>query len=129
VAPLAEIGVDVEFQARQNDLDGLAAHYFAPSERDAMRVLPEAERRRRFFDYWTLKEAYIKARGKGLALPLDAFWFDLDGAEPAIACDSRIADEPARWRFETIALSPSHLCSVALPAGPGRRPALRVVGA
>jgi 4'-phosphopantetheinyl transferase len=114
VASVPGIGVDVEFLPRKNDTAGVAKHFFAPQEQAG---LPE-----RFFDYWTLKEAYIKARGKGLALPLDGFWFDLSGEEPVIAFDERIPDDPARWRFQTLRLSPDHLCSVALPMGAGPRP-------
>lgn len=118
VAAVAGIGVDVEYLPRKNDTAGVANHFFAPQERAG---LPE-----RFFDYWTLKESYIKARGKGLALPLDGFWFDIFGEEPAISFDERIPDDPVLWRFETRALSADHLCSVALPMGPGERPALRL---
>lgn len=116
IAPLPDIGVDVEYLPRKNDTSGVAKHFFAPQEQAG---LPE-----RFFDYWTLKEAYIKARGKGLALPLDGFWFDISGEEPTIAFDERIPDDPARWRFQTLRLSPDHLCSIALPMGEGERPAV-----
>jgi len=109
-------GVDVEFMFRRGRLDEVAEHFFAPSECADLRRMIEAEKRRRFFTYWTLKESYIKARGLGLALPLDAFWFALEGDRPVIAFDHRIEDDPAAWRFETLALSGDHLCSVALKA-------------
>lgn len=114
VADTPSPGVDVEFMSRRGKLDEVAEHFFAPSECADLRQTAEAEKRRRFFTYWTLKEAYIKARGQGLALPLDAFWFALDGERPAIAFDHRIADDPAAWRFENLALSRDHLCGVAL---------------
>jgi 4'-phosphopantetheinyl transferase len=112
------IGVDVEYLPRKNDTAGIASHFFAPQEQAGL-----AER---FFDYWTLKEAYIKARGKGMALPLDGFWFDLSGDEPMISFDDRIPDNPVLWRFETVSLSKDHLCSAALPMGPGERPLLKL---
>jgi 4'-phosphopantetheinyl transferase len=118
VALIPDIGVDVEFLPRKNDTARVANHFFAPQEQAG---LPE-----RFFDYWTLKEAYIKARGKGLALPLDGFWFDIFGEEPMISFDERIPDDPSLWRFETVALSDQHLCSVALPMGAGERPVLKL---
>lgn len=107
-------GVDVEFMSRRGKLDEVAEHFFAPPECEDLRRTAEAEKRRRFFTYWTLKEAYIKARGLGLVLPLDAFWFALGGDGPSIAFDHRIEDDPAAWRFETLALSGDHLCAVAL---------------
>ena len=107
-------GVDVEFMSRRGKLDEVAEHFFAKPECEDLRRTGEAGKRRRFFDYWTLKEAYIKARGLGLVLPLDAFWFSLAGERPSISFDSRIEDDPAAWRFETLELSADHLCSVAL---------------
>jgi 4'-phosphopantetheinyl transferase len=114
VAGSAMPGVDVEFMPRRGRLDEVATHFFAPLECAALSAVPEAEKRRRFFTYWTLKEAYIKAKGDGLALPLDAFWFDLAGDKPEIAFDGRIADDAAAWRFESLALSDDHLCGIAL---------------
>lgn len=118
VAAVPGIGVDVEYLRRKNDTEGISSHFFAPQEQAG---LPQ-----RFFDYWTLKEAYIKARGKGMALPLDGFWFDISQEEPTISFDHRIPDDPALWRFETLSLAPDHLCSVALPMGPGTRPQIRL---
>jgi len=118
VAPHAGIGIDVEYLPRRNDTAAIASHFFAPEE--------QADLGDRFFTYWTLKEAYIKARGKGLALPLDGFWFDLAGEEPTISFDERIDDDPALWRFQSFELSPDHLCSVALPIGPGPRPDIKL---
>lgn len=120
-------GVDVEFMSRRGRLDEVAGHYFAASECAGLLSVPEAERRRRFFTYWTLKEAYIKARGTGLALPLDAFWFDVERPEPTISFDARIEDDPAAWRFESLALSEDHLCGIALKTV--ETPSLRVIEA
>lgn len=114
VAKAPMLGVDVEFMPRRGRLDEVAEHFFAAPECAALRAVPEAEKRRRFFTYWTLKEAYIKARGTGLALPLDAFWFEVAGEKPAIAFDARIDDDPCNWRFESLALSEDHLCGIAL---------------
>jgi 4'-phosphopantetheinyl transferase len=127
VADVPMPGVDVEFMPRRGQLEDVAEHFFAVPERAALRAVPEEEKRHRFFTYWTLKEAYIKARGSGLTLPLDAFWFDLGGEEPAIGFDSRIEDDPAAWRFQSFALSPDHLCGVALRTA--EAPSLRVIEA
>ena len=93
------LGVDVEGITRNTDTDRLH-HYFAPSEREALLELPEARRRRRFFELWTLKESYLKARGVGLKLPLDAVAFDFVGERGLrLFCERRLADSPQRWRF------------------------------
>ena len=69
-----EVGVDVEHVGRRLTHD-IAGRFFAPREVADLKSLPVAEQPRVFFDYWTLKEAYIKARGFGLALPLGDFAF------------------------------------------------------
>ena len=56
--------------------------FFAPREVSDLQRLPDDEQQRVFFDYWTLKEAYIKARGFGLALPLGDFAFKLNPPRP-----------------------------------------------
>lgn len=72
-----DIGCDVENITRSNDVLKVAERYFSPFEIDALFSLPKEEQRNRFFDYWTLKEAYIKAWGLGLAIPLKDFSFDI----------------------------------------------------
>jgi 4'-phosphopantetheinyl transferase len=117
IAAVEAVGVDVETMTRRTDLEEVAAHFFSPAENEALRALPPDQRRERFFTYWTLKEAYLKARGLGLALPLDAFWFSVGGPAPVIHFDKRISDEPSNWRFDCFRLSEEHLCTTALKGG------------
>jgi 4'-phosphopantetheinyl transferase len=108
------LGVDVEPLARRAPLE-VADRYFAPAEVRALAALPPAERPRRFLEYWTLKESYIKARGLGLALPLDAFAFDLDGGpRPRISFVPPIDDDGARWWFTHLRPTGRDLMAVAL---------------
>jgi 4'-phosphopantetheinyl transferase len=94
-----EIGVDVEDVQRPVGHD-VARRFFSASEADALDRLPEPARTTRFYDYWTLKEAYIKARGLGLSLPLDGFTMLIDGGgPPAIRFSPRIDDDPTTWQF------------------------------
>lgn len=69
------IGIDLECANRNRRVEKIADRYFAPAEVDALLALPEAQQLERFYDLWTLKEAYIKARGLGLAIALDSFAF------------------------------------------------------
>jgi 4'-phosphopantetheinyl transferase len=78
----SRLGVDVERLDRSNDLLALADRYFSPMEVSELRALPSSEQPSRFFDYWTLKESYIKAHGLGLAIPLDSFSFLLGANSP-----------------------------------------------
>ena len=88
-----ELGIDVEHEARKNTGAEIADRFFSPIEIEQLRQTdPDA-----FLDFWTLKEAYIKAQGKGLALPLDSFSFVLDQQQIRFQSPA-IADVDA-WRF------------------------------
>jgi 4'-phosphopantetheinyl transferase len=127
VARGREVGVDVEDTAREVDVLSTAAHVFAPAEIAALHRQPPGEHRARFFHYWTLKESYIKARGMGLALPLDRFAFELDAADGVarIAIDPSLGDDAGAWQFERLRPTPRHQVAVALRRGADRD--LRVV--
>jgi 4'-phosphopantetheinyl transferase len=51
----------------------IAKRFFSSTEYDDLMEKEEHERLNYFYDLWTLKESYIKARGKGLSIPLDSF--------------------------------------------------------
>lgn len=109
-----EVGVDVEKSARAARALALAERYFSASEAVALRTLPAAEQQKRFLDLWTLKEAYIKACGKGLAIPLRQFSFILDEAPLRIVFDEQRPDEPSRWQFWQLQVGRAHLVGLAL---------------
>jgi 4'-phosphopantetheinyl transferase len=111
------IGVDVERMKDESGLLGLADRFFSSSEARAIRALPAAGRLRRFFACWTLKESYIKARGLGLALPLDQFSFLFDQEDIRVTFDERLADDPARWRFALLSARPHYMIAVGVETG------------
>lgn len=111
-----DLGVDVEHLARRPVSEGLPERYFSPQEVADLRALPAARQPRVFFDYWTLKEAYIKARGLGLALPLDKFSYHL-GPPVSISFAPEIDDDPTGWQFAQSEPGPEHLISLAVRRG------------
>lgn len=68
-----EIGIDVEQHRAVRDLERIAGRFFSPEEAAELLELPAAEKASAFFNCWTRKEAYIKARGGGLSIPLNSF--------------------------------------------------------
>jgi 4'-phosphopantetheinyl transferase len=100
-----EVGIDVEYMKPDIEVERLARHSFSPNERAVLHSLSPEERLQGFYNAWTRKEAYIKARGRGLSLALDSFDVSLRPGESAALLQSREdAREPARWRF--VALQP-----------------------
>jgi 4'-phosphopantetheinyl transferase len=117
VAHGRDVGVDVEYIDRDLTQD-IAGRYFSPLERAALEGLPAAEQARAFFDYWTLKEAYIKARGLGLTLPLRHFSFILrPGTPPAIRFSPELPDDEGSWQFVQHSPTPMHRLAVAIRSG------------
>ncbi len=100
IAREAEVGVDVEPCERAVEIAALAPDVFSPLELAQLDALRGQERLDCALKLWTLKEAYIKARGMGLALPLHTFSFLFGGAEGIrLELNPAMNDEPGRWRF------------------------------
>lgn len=108
-----DVGVDVESWRDDAPYDIVDSH-FASTEQAALRALPPEQHARRFTELWTLKEAYIKARGHGLALPLDRFWFDLAGEAPRLAIDPELADDAASWQVALWSPTPRHCAALCV---------------
>lgn len=92
-----EVGVDVERLDRDADYAGIAQRFFAPAEIAEFFAFPPAGRPRAFCTGWTRKEAYIKARGMGMAFALDGFEVSLDPNAPA-----RLTAPDPGWSLHTI---------------------------
>jgi len=107
------LGVDVEnCRAREVSID-IADRFFAPTEVAALNNVPPQQQQYRFFEYWTFKESYIKARRMGLSLPLDKFSFHYPNDRALeIAIDPELADDAARWQFWQFQPRPEYLVAI-----------------
>lgn len=108
-----EVGVDTELLARAPRLLALAPKVFAPRERRDLAALPAQRQEERAVLLWTLKESYIKARGMGLLLPLQAFAFSFEDDRIRLEVEPELEDDGARWQFQTQRLG-GHLVSTAI---------------
>lgn len=119
-----DAGVDVENMERSRDVQGLAERRFAVEEAAELKACAAEGEKNHFFSLWTLKEAYLKARGQGITLPLRSVVFLLSGHEGLqVRLDPPLEDRAADWQFGLFELSSSVLMAVALArgAGPDRR--------
>jgi 4'-phosphopantetheinyl transferase len=109
------VGVDVERLRTDIEAERIAASFFSPHERLALRSVPAHLRVDAFFDCWTRKEAYIKAAGHGLSLPLDQFDVSFaPGQEPALLATRPDADEARRWSIQAVNVGPDYRGAVAV---------------
>ncbi|BAI76025.1 4'-phosphopantetheinyl transferase (plasmid) [Azospirillum sp. B510] len=118
VAAEGRIGVDIERLRPIESADGIADRFFHPAERAALRALEPARRDEGFLLAWTRKEAFIKAAGVGLSMPLDQFAVEVTpGAPPAILeIGGELRGEvgvPADWSLFDRRVLPGTIAAVA----------------
>lgn len=106
-----DVGVDVERVDPRRLGPDVTDSFFAPAESEHLRSLPSVARIEAAYAFWTLKEAYIKAIGLGLACPLDAFDFVLDPL--SVRFSAGIADDPAHWLFRRLRPTQDHVLALA----------------
>jgi 4'-phosphopantetheinyl transferase len=102
IARGAEVGVDVEPYSRAVKIMEVAREVFSPQELAQLDALAGQKQLDRAVRLWTLKEAYIKARGLGMSIPFKNFSFLFDGSqgiELVLSHELDVANDPNRWRF------------------------------
>lgn len=112
------VGVDVEAVRPMNDWRDVAQSHFAPQEIAALHNTAESDRRNAFFRCWTRKEAFLKAHGSGLSIPLDSFAISLAQEEfPAMLECSWGQNEIERWSLFSLALGSGFAGALAISRG------------
>jgi 4'-phosphopantetheinyl transferase len=107
-----ELGIDVEALRPVARAERLAARFFSDGERRQLAGREVGDRDAAFLTIWTAKEAYLKAIGSGVAMPLSQIEIDLSG--PSF---SRIVSDPheaGRWTLLQTRLPIGAVCSVAI---------------
>lgn len=104
-----KIGVDVEHIRTDMELESISNRYFSQAEFSELMVLPSEQREIGFFHCWTRKEAYIKAHGLGLSLPLDSFDVTMAPNQPAVLRATRPnPQEATRWVLLSLDVAPTY---------------------
>ena len=110
-----EIGVDIEYFRPDVEAEKLAERFFSPREAAVLRALPEHLRKEGFFNCWTRKEAYIKAEGQGMSIPLSTFDVSLTPGEPAALLHTQNQpQETSRWSLQALKPTPSYAAALAV---------------
>jgi 4'-phosphopantetheinyl transferase len=111
------VGVDVERIRTDLDVDNIAARFFSANECKILASLAGPFRYQAFFACWTRKEAYLKARGVGLSLPLDQFDVSfLPNEEPRLLATRHDPAEARQWTLQALDLSSDYAAALAAPA-------------
>ena len=126
VCALAEgrdVGVDVEHLTRPPVDPRIVRRYCSPDEAVDCEAQGAAWQDR-FLRYWTLKEAYLKARGLGVSVPLDEITFDLQGDDARVRFHGSLAGGDTRWALRLYLPTPQHLIAVAASTADGTVPVI-----
>ncbi len=108
-----KIGIDIERIREMDEMDALVRDYFSTIEQEYFKSLSPGEKIGAFFACWSRKEAYIKARGKGLSYPLDSFSVSVGpGDDAALLHDDH--ENISEWSLKDIAYSPDYAGAVAV---------------
>jgi 4'-phosphopantetheinyl transferase len=108
-----EIGVDVEQFRSDFELEGIAHRFFSPHEQEQLAAVPAEEKPAAFFRCWTRKEAYIKATGDGLSLPLTQFDVSLKaGEQNALLVTRPDSLEVHRWLLRDVPVGPGYIAAL-----------------
>jgi 4'-phosphopantetheinyl transferase len=125
VAQRREVGVDVEnVRTREIEIE-IADRFFARAEVAELATVPPERQQDRFFEYWTFKESYIKARGMGLSIPLGRFSFHYPHERAVqLAVEPELGDDAARWGFWQYRPTAEHLLALCVERREGVSPSV-----
>lgn len=111
----AQIGIDLELIRGNIEYEQIAQRFFSPQEQSSLRTLPATEMASGFFRCWTRKEAYIKARGQGLSIPLDQFTVSLGPGEAArLLHDQNDPQAAVHWSLYNLAPGAGYAAALAV---------------
>jgi 4'-phosphopantetheinyl transferase len=126
ISAFRRLGVDTENIRMQQAPVELADRFFSRHEVEVLSRVPRDRQQERFFEYWTFKEAYIKARGMGLSIPLDRFTFDLpDRGEVRLSVAPELKDDQSNWQFWQFRPAAEHLLAICAERVAGTRVVIR----
>ena len=114
IARERNLGIDVEHIRPESAGDGIAERYFSAREVSDLRTLPPEAKVEGFFHCWTRKEAYLKATGMGLQIPLDSFAVSLLPGKTAQFLEGV---EP-RWHLAAYHPAEGYVAAVAYDGAP-----------
>jgi 4'-phosphopantetheinyl transferase len=110
-----ELGIDIEALRLDIEYERIARSFFSPREQAALMALPSEQRGQAFFCCWTRKEAYIKARGEGLSMPLHQFDVSLVPGEAARLLETRPdPGEGQHWSLRNLEPASGYFAALAV---------------
>ena len=115
----SDLGVDIEEIKPNIEIERIAVNFFSTKEQNALFAMPVGERRAAFIRIWTLKEAYIKARGLGLSIPLDSFHISPSHDADTFSIEVDGVPEASRfWTITNLPVDEGFVAALAMEGAP-----------
>jgi 4'-phosphopantetheinyl transferase len=114
ISRCGEVGVDIECRHRATLDRQLVRRFCAPTEAADVEAAGDEGWHDRFLRYWTLKEAYLKARGLGIAVHLADLCFTMTTDDIRLDLHGSLAHDDPRWQFYLADLDDSHYVAAAV---------------
>jgi len=114
VARGLEIGIDLECLDRQIDIFEIAGQFFTSKEIAAIRAAVPDQQHLRFLEFWTCKEAYLKALGDGLAAPLNTLDVSTLESRPGQRAEGRCGRLPGGWTIWQFTPAQDYVAALAI---------------
>jgi 4'-phosphopantetheinyl transferase len=129
VTMTSQCGIDAEMMTRNNRLMPIAERMLSTIELETLRDLQDADLRERFFSYWTLREAYVKALGTGLGGSSKSFYFDIaapplsqgESGNAALCFVGESGETSQNWQLEIFRPDNEHMVTLAIDNAGGAR--------
>lgn len=121
-----DVGIDVEDLARRPLQSTIVRRYCSDAEVADVEARPREQQQDRFLTYWTLKEAYLKARGLGIAVPLADVSFTIDAGGARVGFLRTLEGTDTRWAFHVTQPTARHVMAIAVSTAGGARPIFAV---
>jgi 4'-phosphopantetheinyl transferase len=108
-----DVGVDIEFIDNSVPFEEVAKRVLSVNEIAALEALPESLRPAGFFNCWARKEAYVKALGMGLSIPLNSFDVSLVRGETVTSVESANSSDTSNWKIENLSIDSRYAAAVS----------------
>jgi len=109
-----QIGIDIESVRPLSEVEQIAERFFSNREYQELRAFPTSQQHTAFFRYWTLKEAYVKATGLGLSLPLNQFEVSVTPGGVRLLKTPTDSQEASYWSLKELNVGNNYAAAIAV---------------
>jgi 4'-phosphopantetheinyl transferase len=97
-----ELGVDLEKTRDLSEIESIIQNHLTPQEKEVIQSFANKDQVEKFYELWTLKEAFIKAKGHGHSLRINRITFSVKDDSIQLSTPPDIEPHPEKWGFTSL---------------------------